>query len=242
MKMETLDHGRVIPYNNGYWLYEFDIARSQEQAKNISALLSTSLRSVVNLIPERTKLNELKNQTANLMNYANYTLTLLSEKNLIMNNEIGNWSNFLEQAINFLQKDKEIIVAPDFNPTRVNIIRGCKAASLYHYNENTPQKLILLGATGNVTAPDTFDLTNSNVYVVDAFNQQEKIIFYREEKQTLYITEPIGECVLCLHFPLVERWNNDQVKAHIDLIEYAIIKEEDEYFYEYLKLLIGGKL
>ena len=71
---------RVIPYNNGYWLYEFDIARSQEQAKNISALLSTSLRSVVNLIPERTKLNELKNQTANLMNYANYTLTLLSEK------------------------------------------------------------------------------------------------------------------------------------------------------------------
>jgi hypothetical protein len=228
-------------YSNGYWLYEFDIAHSKEQVKNISSMLSTSLRSVVNLIPERTKINDLKNQAQNLLTYADFTLNLLVEKNSILNNEEGNWSNFLEQGITFLKEEKDIILAPEFNPTVVNRIKGCFAASLYYYNEHNPTQLTLVGTAGKITAPELFFLDQSNVYVVEAFNQQEKLITYKEDKQTLYITEPLGDYVLCLHFLIAEHWTKDQVIAHIDLVEYAIINEQDEYFYEYLKLLIGGR-
>lgn len=228
-------------YSNGHWLYEFDVSRSNDQSKIISAMLSTSFRSVVNLISERDQLDDLKNQTKNLLNYVEYTLNLLNEKNLIMNNNKDSWSNLLEQGIRFLTKSKHIIQAPDFNPTIVNTLSGCYGASLYFYNEHSPKQLSLIGTAGNITAQEMFFLDENEVYVVDAFNQQERIVSYKEDKQMLYITEPIGNSVLCLQFTLEEYWTHKQVLAHIDLIEYAIIGEQEEYYFEFLKLLIGGK-
>lgn len=227
--------------SSGYWLYEFDVAYSKDNAKSISAMLSTSLRSVVGFIPERNQINELKNQAKYLLNYADYTLNLLTERNSILNNENGSWSIFLEQGIIFFKEERDIVIAPEFNPTVVNTINGCFEASLYYYDEIHSNQLSLVGTAGEITAPKLFFLDQTDVYVVDAFNQQDKIITYREDKQTLYITEPIGNYVLCLHFSLLDHWSINQVKAHIDLIEYAIIKEQDEYFYEFFKLLIGGR-
>lgn len=46
--------------------------------------------------------------------------------------------------------------------------------------------------------------------------------------------------MLCLHFSLKNEWTQDQVRAYVEEIEYAIITEH-EYFFEFLKLLIGGR-
>jgi hypothetical protein len=228
-------------YSKNNWLYDFDISLSEQHAKNISAMLSTSLRSVVGLISEREQLEELKSQASYLINYADYTLTMLNERNLIKtttNKE--DWSSFLEKGILFLNHPQDIIQAPEFNPIVVNSIKGCFAASLYAYNVEDGNLLSLIGTTGDITAQEVFFLDDNDVFVVEAFNQQERLIAYREDKQTLYITEPIENSVICLHLTLAEKWTHDQVKAYIDEIEYAIINVHD-YFFEFLKLLIGGR-
>jgi hypothetical protein len=234
-------------YNNGHWLYDFDISKTQESARNISAMLSTSLRSVVGLIFERDQIGILRNQATYLMRYADYTLTMLNEKNLIMNknytvadNKKEMWSKFLEEGISFLNHPINIIQAPDFNPSVVNTIKGCFAASLYVYNVNDGNILSLIGKTGEITAPDFFDLIENDIFVVDTFNNEERIIAFKEDKQTIYITNPIGDFVLCLHFALTKKMTHEQVLAYIEEIEYAIMNEH-EYFFGFLKLLIGGK-
>ncbi|MEH6989609.1 hypothetical protein [Cytobacillus firmus] len=227
-------------YSKGNWLYDFDISRSVEQAKNISSMLSTSLRSVVGLITERNQLEELKGQASYLLNYADHTLVMLQEKNEIMHNPQKDWSQLLEQTILFLNNPTDIIQAPEVNPIIANRITGCFAASLYTYDALEGEYLTLIGTAGNITAPEMFLLSEDDVFVVDAFNQQETLIAYREDKKTLYLTEPIGETVLCLHFALDERWTQEQVKAYIIEIEYAIINKH-EYFFAFIKLLIGGR-
>lgn len=227
-------------YSKGNWLYDFDISRSVEQAKNISSMLSTSLRSVVGLITERNKLEELKSQASYLLNYADHTLIMLQEKNSIMHKDKEDWSQFLEQVILFLNKPSDIIQAPDVNPFVANTITGCFAATLYAYDDKDGEYLTLIGTAGNVTAQEMFLLNENDVFVVDAFNQQDTLIAYREDKKTLYLTEPIGDTVLCLHYSLDKRWTQEQVKAYISEIEYAIINEH-EYFFDFIKLLIGGR-
>jgi hypothetical protein len=235
-------------YNNREWVYDFDISETEKNAWKISQMLSTSLRSVVSLIAEREQIEELKGQASYLLNFADYTLTMLIEKNNIMYNRYANqenkkelWSDFLEQGIIFLKQPKDIIQAPDFNPVIVNKIADCYAASLYLYDEKQGELLTLVGTTGEITAPEVYTLEEGcDFFVVDAFNKEERIISFREDKQTIYLTEPIGDFVLCLHFLLDKKWTEENVKAYVEEIERAIIKEND-YFFEYLKLLIGGR-
>lgn len=232
-------------YNNQHWLYEFDISKSEEQAKNISAMLSTSLRSVVGLISERKQIQKLKDQATYLLNYADYTLDMFNEKNSIISRVVDAvenkdlWSNFLTKGIKFLQKPTEIIQAPDFNPTVVNTINGCFAASLYYYNEEI-NVLTLVGTTGEITAEEEFSLNQEDVFVVDAFKNEDRISVYVENKQTIYITEPIGDYVLCLHFSLDEKMTTAAVTAYIKEIESSIF-DKHEYYFGFLKLLIGGR-
>ncbi|WP_163103074.1 DUF4062 domain-containing protein [Peribacillus alkalitolerans] len=229
-------------YSNGHWLYDIDISQSKEEAKKISDMLSTSLRSVVHFISKRDEIELLQSQAIYLLRYAEYTLSMLAERNLISNNPDNykdKWSNLLEQGISFLKEPKDVIQARDFNPTLITKVNGCYAASLYNFDEKSNQ-LRLVGTAGDITAHEMFFLDEKDVFVVDAFNTQEKVITYREEKQTLYITEPIGDSVLCLHFYLAHKWSYEKVIAHIDEIEYAIMNEQD-YFYGFLKLLIGGR-
>jgi hypothetical protein len=237
-------------YRNREWLYEFDFSDTQVNAKTISRMLSTSFRSVISLIAEKDRISLLKKQASNLLSYADYTLVLLNEKNLIMENyfqsqeyNVNSWSNFLEKGIEFLKHSRDIIQAPNFNPITVNTITGCFAASLYHYNEDKGELLSLIGTTGDITAPQFFSLDENDIFVVDAFTKEEGIIAFREEKQTIYITEPVGDFVYCLHFSLDNKWTSENVTAYVEEIENAIIKaKENEYFFEYFKLMIGGKL
>ncbi|ALS78624.1 hypothetical protein AUO94_08095 [Planococcus kocurii] len=226
-------------YKDRNWLYEFDISESEKNAIKISELLSTSLRSVVDLIANREVLEQLQNQTSYLLNYAEQSLEMLSERNLITRNGKNDWSEFLTQAILFLNRPANIIQAATFNPTIVNTITGCFAASLYAYDQE--DSLMCIGIAGDISAQNAFKLTESNVFVVDAYTKNEKLIAYREEKQTLYITEPLGESVLCLHFSLEEKWTEEQVIAYAEEIEHAIINK-NEYFLDFIRLLIGGRI
>lgn len=145
------------------------------------------------------------------------------------------------EPIVFLKQPKDIIQAPEFNPVIVNTVAGCFAASLYLYDVNQGEILSLVGTTGEITAPEMYTLDEGNdIFVVDAFNTEERIIAFREDKQTIYLTEPIGDFILCLHFSLETKWTEDNVKAYVEEIERAIIDKND-YFFEYLKLLIGGR-
>jgi hypothetical protein len=214
-------------------------------------MLSTSLRSVVSLIAEKDRISLLKKQASYLLSYADYTLALLNEKNVIMENHTHNhkyynqnsWSKFLEKGIEFLKQPRDIIQAPNINPITVNTITDCFAASLYFYNEENGEVLSLVGTTGDITAPHFFDMNDKDIFVVDAFIKEERIIAFREDKQTIYLTEPVGDFVFCLHFSLNEKWTSENVTAYVEEIEHAIIKgRENEYFFKYFKLLIGGKL
>jgi hypothetical protein len=236
-------------YRNSEWLYEFDFSDTPGNAKIISQMLSTSFRSVVSLIAEKGRISLLKKQAYYLLSYADYTLVLLNEKNLIMENYFqtqeyneNSWSNFLEKGIEFLRQQRDIIQAPNFNPMKVNTITDCFAASLYFYNKKKGKLLSLVGTTGNITAPQFFFMNENDIFVVDAFTKEERIIAFREEKQTIYLTESVGDFVFCLHFSLDKRWTRENVTAYVEEIENAIIKErENEYFFEYFKLMIGGK-
>lgn len=224
-------------YSNGKWLYDFTIARSEKEASTISAMLSTSLRSVVGLIEERDQLEQLKGQASFLLNYADYTLIMLDKRNSIMQNTKREWSNFLKSGLLFLDEPRAIVQTPDTNPIHVNTVSECLAASLYKYDGTYLKRM---AECGEITAPDFFDLTESeDVFVVEAYNNQERLIAFLEEKQTLYITEPIGEYVLCLHFTFIDPWSKEQVRAYSDEIEYAIINESG-HFFQFLIMLIGG--
>ncbi|WML44561.1 hypothetical protein [Neobacillus sp. PS3-40] len=72
-------------YRNREWLYEFDFSDTPGNAKIISQI-STSFRSVVSLNAEKGRISLLKKQAYYLLSYADYTLVLLNEKNLIMEN------------------------------------------------------------------------------------------------------------------------------------------------------------
>lgn len=228
-------------YQKGSWLYDFDIAKTEQNAKVISEMLSTSFRSVVGLINERDQIELLKSHASYLLNYAECSLIMLAERNLIVEDSKDGWSNFLEQAILFLKKPAPIIQAPEFNPIQVNTVTGCFAASLYTYNEETGLSLDLIGTAGEINPDEFYLLSESDVFVVDAYNQQDRIVAFREDKQTLYITEPIENSVLCLHFSLADEWTKERVKVYSDEVEYAIITE-NELFFNFLKLLIGGKI
>ncbi|MFP3916451.1 DUF4062 domain-containing protein [Lysinibacillus telephonicus] len=236
-------------YSNREWLYEFDFSDTPSNAKIISQMLSTSFRSVVSLISEKDRINQLKKQASYLLSYADYTIELLHEKNLIMENlvhskeyNVDSWSNFLEKGIKFLKQPRDIVQAPNFNPIKVNTIT-CFAASLYLYNEDKEKFLHLVGTTGEISAPYYFSIDEEDIFVVEAFTKEERIIAFREEKQTIYLTEPVGNYVFCLHFSLDTYWTGNNVMAYVEEIESAIINaKEEEYFFEYFKSMIGGVL
>ena len=226
-------------YIKGNWLYEYDIAYSTEQAKNISSMLSTSFRSVVNLINERDKIDQLQIISSYLLEYAESTIEILSEKNEVTNNDPEDWSNVLEKMTDFLSKStKDIIQARDFNPTVVNTVTGCTAASLYlHNGVNT---LDLIGTAGEITANEAYFLDEEDIFVVKAYNTKKRIMAFRQDKQCLYLTEPVGNTVFCLHFKFKEFWTKEVAEAYFNELEYAIINE-NEFFFDFIKLVIGGR-
>ncbi|GAE27613.1 hypothetical protein JCM9140_3766 [Halalkalibacter wakoensis JCM 9140] len=227
-------------YRNGNWVYDFNVARAEEQAKNISSMLSTTLRSVVGLVSEREQIEELKGQASYLLAYADYTLQLLEIRNDVSENGVETWSYFLEQGTRFLRGPLEIIQARDINPMAVNSSNGCFAASLYTIDKDSDRMLSLVGSTDAIDPDHFYNLDEKDVYVVEAYNNQVRLITFREEKQMLYVTEPLGNFVLCLHFKLNVPWNVNQVKAYEDEIQYAII-DQHEYFFDYFKgLILGG--
>ncbi|URJ76516.1 hypothetical protein [Bacillus velezensis] len=97
----------------------------------------------------------------------------------------------------------------------------------------------MVGKTGDITAPEVFALYEEGVHVVDAFNQGERLITYREDKKTFYITEAVERFVLCLHFLLEEDWDVKRAEAYAQEVECAIMDKHQLYF-EFLNLLIGG--
>ncbi|WP_190284984.1 DUF4062 domain-containing protein [Bacillus sp. S3] len=226
-------------YSKWNWLYEYDIAHSREHAKNISAMLSTSLKSVVKFISERDEIDQLKTSATYLLEYADITLDILKEKNEIKKGPLEDWSRVLQKSINFLSRNPiEIVQARDFNPLVVNTIQRCHAASLYSYNGK--QALDLIGTAGDITANDMFSLDETDVFVVSAFNNKTRLFAFRQDKQCLYITEPIGNSVLCLHFNLDTNWTKETAEAYMAEIEYAIINQ-NELFFDFMKLVIGGR-
>jgi hypothetical protein len=226
-------------YRNRNWVYDYDVAKSEEHAKNISAMLSTTLRSVVGLVSEREQIDELKSHTSYLLAYADYTLMLMNERNQIVYNGVQTWSNFLDIGIQFLKRNIEFIQARETNPMIVNGTSGCFAASLYTFDKESKKLLNLVGSTGQIDPDEFYKLEEENIFVVNSYNQQERLITFREDKQTLYVTEPINDTVLCMHFKVSIHWTEEQVKAYEEEIKYAII-EQHEYFYEYLIGMIGG--
>ncbi|UAL48060.1 DUF4062 domain-containing protein [Sutcliffiella horikoshii] len=227
-------------FRDGNWIYDFDISKSSEQAHNISATLSTSLRSVVGLISEREHIDQLKNQATYLYAYAEYSLQLLNEMNSMKDIGKHTWSNFLDVGLSFLMQQMHIFQTPDVNPRIVNTVSGCNAASLYSVMEGNITMLTLVGAIGDINPDEFYQLDEENIYVVDSYNQQVRLITFNAEKQTIYVTEPIGNSVLCMHFDLTLPWSEEQVKAYESEINYAII-EQHEFFYEFLIRLLGGR-
>ncbi|WP_317984462.1 DUF4062 domain-containing protein [Bacillus cabrialesii] len=223
-------------YIKRYWLYEFDYAQSEKEAKQIAQMISNSLKTVVDFIPRLDELTEIEEQQSYLVEYAEHTLTMLHQRNLILNKEQQDWSNFLKQGIEFLNHSYEIIQAKDTNPVVVNHINSCYAASLYFQDGET---LRLVGKAGDITAPEVFALYEEGIHVVDAFNQGERLITYREDKKTFYITEAVDSFVLCLHFLLEEDWDVKRAEAYAQEVECAIMDKHLLYF-EFLNLLIGG--
>ncbi len=220
-------------FQNGHWLYDFDISKGKEQAQNISAMLSTSLRSVIGFISERENIQTLKNQAARLLHYADYSLMTLHAYNEILQDTGDSrkrWSAFLEKAISFFNQPVDIVQAPDYNPAVVNTINDCFAAALYYSVEE--EYLSLIGLTGDIRAPEKMSL--------DADPFKKRTIGYREETQSIYIAEPINPFVLYLHFSLDDVMTEEQIKAYTEEIERAVM-EQNEYHIEYLKLLIGRK-
>ena len=222
----------------GNWLYEFDIAHSINEVKRISDMLSTSFRSVVHFINKRKEIQEMQSMLDYLDNYSSYTLELLEEKNKIMNHE-SDWSTLLEKAIQALNHQKDIIQNPEINPIVVNRISECYAASLYQKEGNI---LSLIGSTSNISANQMYSLDEDDIYVVDALTKRERIIAYREDKNAIYLTLPVNDFVVCcLHYRLEKRWTKEQVIAYEKEIEYAII-DGNEYFLDFFKLILGGRI
>ncbi len=220
-------------FQNGHWLYDFDISKAETQAQNISAMLSTSLRSVIGFISEREHIQTLKKQAAQLLHYGDYSLLMLHAYNEMIK-DTGemrkNWSAFLEKAISFFHCPVDIVQAPEYNPVVVNTIKDCFAAALYCSVEE--QYLSLIGLTGDIPAPEEMSL--------DAGAFKKRTIGYKEETQSLYIAESISPFVLYLHFSLADPMTEEQITAYTDEIERAVM-EQSEYHIECLKSLIGGK-
>lgn len=228
-------------FTNKHWLYDYDISKSEEQSKNISAMLSTSLRSVVGLISEREQIEELKDQATYLYTYSEYTLQMLNEKNSISSDKGKHtWSSFLKQGLQFLRTPMDIIQMPHINPNKVNTIIGCEAASMYSIDEDNKNMLNLTGFIGDIAPDEFYKLDEENVYVVQAYNQQVRLLTYNAKKETLYLTEPIGDSVICMHFKFSIPWSLEQVMAYEKEIKHAII-DQHEFFYDFLIRLLGGR-
>jgi len=103
--------------------------------------------------------------------------------------------------------------------------------------------LHLIGTAGEISADEYFSVDEQDIFVVEAFTKGERIIAFREEKQTIYLTEPVGNFVFCLHFSLDISWRSENVIAYVEEIESAIINtKEEEYFFKFFKSMIGGIL
>lgn len=224
-------------YRNRNWINELDISRTSEQTLVISQMLSTSLKKVVKFIPQYKEIEESNEHLSYLMKFTEQNLKLINKRNTLGNNS-EKWSNFLEEMIKFLETSFPIIQAPEVNPTEVNKISMCYAASLYEYKE---ERLCLIGSTSRITAPESFHIDENDVYVVDSYKKNARLITFREDKQMIYITENISGRVLCLHFPISLHWDSSKVKAYVDEIEYAILIKNDMYF-DLIKALLGGRV
>ncbi|WP_190323036.1 DUF4062 domain-containing protein [Bacillus swezeyi] len=227
-------------FENRSWLYTIDFHKTEEECLKISSMLSTSFRSVVGYLSRQREIQQLEKQATYLANYTDFTINLMNvmnENNLITHTkDYDGWCRFLEKGISCFT-EKEIIQTPGYNPICVNTISNCFAASLYRRERNL---LSLVGTAGEITANEFYSLDEEDVYVVNAYNETARLIFFSEEKQTVYLTERFGEYVLCLHFRLSEKWSTEQVQAYSDEVECAII-DEHEHFYVFLTLLLGGR-
>lgn len=171
-----------------------------------------------------------------LPNHADkYTWSLLYDMNskgifwYKMNMAVG----LTEHISNYLSKTGQYNVQP------LGKYRDCSGITLYHRRGS---QMVLIAKDGRVSGEHFYDLDahKESSYVVQAYlSPNQYNLWYRENKQRLYLTVSEAEYVLCLHFELEEQCDTMQIERYKEEYLNGILEGKQE-FLEFVTLVLGG--
>ncbi|RXZ76629.1 DUF4062 domain-containing protein [Paenibacillaceae bacterium] len=113
----------------------------------------------------------------------------------------------------------------------------CSAVTLF---KRLGSQLVFVAKSGAAAGKPRYQLDAPGSYVAITYRTPHpEQVFFKEDNLTFYLCLKIGNCVLTMHFPGDETWNNDRFMAFRDSILYGIITK-NPLMLEYVRGLIGG--
>ncbi|MBD8069858.1 hypothetical protein F7888_12910 [Bacillus sp. PS06] len=79
-----------------------------------------------------------------------------------------------------MKVSNQIILMPDINPIIVNSTHDCVAAYLYTIDKKVT--IFLVGSIGEISPDELYNLIEEEVYVVDSYKNQVRLITYNTKK------------------------------------------------------------
>nr|WP_283942838.1 DUF4062 domain-containing protein [Paenibacillus konkukensis] len=119
----------------------------------------------------------------------------------------------------------------------IGTFQNCSALTIY---ERSGNRLNLAFVTGAITSEPYYEIDNEQSYVsITAQRANTEQLFFREEKQMLYLTVKCRDRILTCHFLADSSWNTGKFVSFRDDILYAIM-DQNPMILEFARKMIGG--
>ncbi|RNB78735.1 DUF4062 domain-containing protein [Brevibacillus nitrificans] len=179
--------------------------------KDWGNMFSDILRQGVVLIPRREQSEENERLASS---YQDFTDVISSVMNKLSIREITDQRGFLSEIRSSLKGGEIKQVLGNYATIPQGDFRDCSAVVLFKRSQDS---IICEEADGrtSISPGASFDLSNQDSFVAVTYHlaSPDPVLFYKESKQTFYLTLKVGEYIISFHFPADRTWSIQKFKS-----------------------------
>lgn len=194
-------------YHKKIYFESFNIENT-EYFSRLRKYLSDDLRRGYKYLAQE---NEIQEQLLLAQSYPRLQRTVFSLTALLEDGHIYDMSRFLTILRDELDGGRIVYSGRHYAAPTLGTYRRCCGITLYqHFNG----RMRLVQSEGNVGYRSVRSLEDPNSYVGDTFKNHDNGLYYDQANQMLYFTVSKGSYVLCFHYPLEDRWGDEQFEQY----------------------------
>jgi hypothetical protein len=224
-------------YCEGIW-FEPLFENTKEFLSFLSEYLSDILRRGTQYTPIESALEQ---DLIDAQEYRSFQMFLLGILKLAQGGTITDWKSLLKILRRYMRGGNIYIGEGDFNQESIGQFNNCEGITVYRKNGVSMERI---ESDGEARGKEVYylDQDEGKSYVVDGYlSKAEENLFYREDKNMVYLTSRIGNLIFSFHFALNEGWDKTRVRAYQSELIRAILIEQkaNGVFLSYAKKVLG---